>query len=261
MPTWPNRPVEWYLAALAHEDSRMRRQAVAALEVLADRRAVEPLITVLGKDESHEVRANAARALGKLGDRRATLALIEALQDPAWEVRSSAVCALERLEDPQAVLPLIALLQDRNGDVAYHATRVLGKLKDPRAVLPLVKMLWEDDRHLGPSLSAALGQLGEAAFEPLVETLKHGNSEARAQAALALAGLRDRRAVSLLQGALSDADERVRIYGQWALEQFEAAEVLERIKQQQAAGTFNVLEFLTNRLKKYGGEEKDDGNL
>ncbi|MGZ3583638.1 MAG: HEAT repeat domain-containing protein, partial [Ktedonobacterales bacterium] len=248
MPTWPNRPTDWYLTALAHEDSRTRRQAAAALEVLADPRAVEPLITLLRKDEHREVRANAARALGKLGDQRATLPLIQALQDPAWEVRSSAVCALERLDDPQAVLPLIAALQDRKGDVAYHAMRVLGKLKDPRAVSPLVKMLQEDDRYLGPSLSAALSQLGEAAFEPLVEALKHGNSEARAQAALALAGLKDRRAISPLQEALSDADERVRVYVKRALEQFETSEMLERIKRQQAAGTFNVLEFLTDRL-------------
>ncbi len=34
MPTWPNRPAEFYLAALADPDSRMRRQACAALETL-----------------------------------------------------------------------------------------------------------------------------------------------------------------------------------------------------------------------------------
>lgn len=261
MPTWPNRPAEWYLAALAHADSRLRRQAAAALEVLADRRAVEPLISLLGKDEQQGVRANAARALGKMGDRRAALPLIQALQDPAWEVRSSAVCALERLADPRAALPLIAVLQDQEGDVAYHATRALGKLRDPRAVGPLVERLKGDDRDLGPSLSAALGQLGEAAFEPLVETLKHGNSEARTHAALALAFLRDRRAMQPLQDALSDADEGVRVYAKWALEQFATAEMLERIKEHQQEGTFNVLEWLTNRLKTYGGEEEDDDTL
>lgn len=258
MPTWPNRPAEWYLATLAHADSRLRRQAAAALEVLADRRAVEPLITLVGADEHQGVRANAARALGKLGDRRATLPLIQALQDPAWEVRSSAVCALERLGDQRAVLPLLTVLGDPEGDVAYHATRALGKLRDPQAALPLVEMLQEDTQELGPSLVAALGQLGEAAFEPLVETLTHGNSNARSRAAQALAFLRDRRAMKPLQAALSDEDEKVRIYAKWALEQFETAEMLERIKQQQQEGTFDVREFLSNRLKTYGKEEEDD---
>ena len=156
---------------------------------------------------------------------------------------------------------LTELLRDREGEVAYHATRVLGKLRDSRAVEPLVERLKEDKGELGPSLSAALGQLGASAFEPLVETLQHGNSEARTHAALALAFLRDRRAMKPLQEALSDEDEGVRAYAKWALEQFETAEMLERIKQQQQEGTFNVLEFLTNRLKKYGGEEEDDDTL
>ena len=66
MPTWPNKSADFYLNALAHKDSRMRQQAAAALEVLGDRRAVEPLITLLNKDEKPTVRANAARALGLL---------------------------------------------------------------------------------------------------------------------------------------------------------------------------------------------------
>ena len=64
---WPNRSVDAYIDALRASDSRVRRQAAAALEVLGDPRAVEPLIQTLSADEDGDVRWNAARALGKLG--------------------------------------------------------------------------------------------------------------------------------------------------------------------------------------------------
>ena len=46
-----------------------------------------------------------------------------------------------------------------------------------------------------------------------------------------------------LQEALSDEDEGVRAYAKWALEQFETAEMLERIKQQQQEGTLMSWNF------------------
>jgi HEAT repeat protein len=86
MPTWPNRPAEAYLAALADPDPRVRRQAAAALEVLAERRAVLPLRALLG-DPDAGVRANAARALGRLGDGAIVPALVACLRDAAPAVR------------------------------------------------------------------------------------------------------------------------------------------------------------------------------
>ncbi len=94
MPTWPNRPVEWYIEALNDADVRVRRQAVAALEALGDPRVVGPLLQTLGADVDPDLRGRAAAALAKLGDRQAVGPLIAALHDPDAEVscRAQALC-------------------------------------------------------------------------------------------------------------------------------------------------------------------------
>src|SRR5262249_32355704 len=145
MPTWPNRPTAFYLNALSDPNSRMRRQAVAALEVLNEQQTIEPIIHLLGTDENAEVRANAARALGRFGDKRAVEALIKALHDPAREVCHQAILALEHFGDQQAVEPLIALLQDSY--FVYDTARLLGKLGDARAVGPLMEALKHADSY------------------------------------------------------------------------------------------------------------------
>ena len=61
-------------------------------------------------DGGYPLRRNAARALGKLGDRQVVPALVEALSSEDYYVREAAAQALEKLGDPQAILPLQALL-------------------------------------------------------------------------------------------------------------------------------------------------------
>ncbi len=78
--------------------------------------AVDALITAL-RDEAdrtpdggYPLRRNAARALGKLGDGRALLALVECLGCPDFYVREAAVQALGSLGDPACTSQLIQLL-------------------------------------------------------------------------------------------------------------------------------------------------------
>lgn len=78
--------------------------------------AIDALLIAL-KDESdrspgggYPLRRNAAKALGKLGERRVVPALIEALDCHDYYVRESAAQSLEMLEDQRAVPALINLL-------------------------------------------------------------------------------------------------------------------------------------------------------
>lgn len=79
--------------------------------------AVEVLIeALLDEDDRTDVggyplRRNAARALGKLGDRRAVMPLVECLKCSDFYVREAAAQSLEVLEDKASVPTLIALLQ------------------------------------------------------------------------------------------------------------------------------------------------------
>ncbi|QYO67368.1 HEAT repeat domain-containing protein [Leptolyngbya sp. 7M] len=81
--------------------------------------AIDILITAL-EDEAdrteaggYPLRRNAARALGKLGDRRAVPALIQALSCSDFYVREAAAQSLELLGDPSGIPALLALLQDQ----------------------------------------------------------------------------------------------------------------------------------------------------
>jgi phycocyanobilin lyase alpha subunit len=80
-------------------------------------------------DGGYPLRRNAARALGKLGDKQAVEPLIRCLEFPDYYVREAAAQALESLEDQRCVPRLIKLL---DGGVA-QATRVAGK---PHLVQP-----------------------------------------------------------------------------------------------------------------------------
>jgi phycocyanobilin lyase alpha subunit len=80
--------------------------------------AIEILIQALDDEADrteaggYPLRRNAARALGKLGDKRAVPALIRSLACADFYVREAAAQSLERLEDASAIPVLIDLLQD-----------------------------------------------------------------------------------------------------------------------------------------------------
>ena len=81
--------------------------------------AIEVLIRALEDDDDrtevggYPLRRNAARALGKLGDRRAVPALMAALVCVDFYVREAAAQALEGLNDPVAIPILIQLLTNQ----------------------------------------------------------------------------------------------------------------------------------------------------
>lgn len=96
---------------------------------VADPAAIEALLAALGDetdrtpDGGYPLRRNAAKALGKLGDRRAVPPLIRSLDCSDYYVRESAAQALEQLGDPTCIPALVNLL---DGGVAA-AQRVPGK--------------------------------------------------------------------------------------------------------------------------------------
>jgi len=97
-------------------------------------------------DSSSEIRKNAARALGKLGDRRAVEPLINALAESSSDVRKSAASALEKLGATKEQLfeGYLKALSSSNSDVRKDAARALGELGDKRAIKPLEILLQEE---------------------------------------------------------------------------------------------------------------------
>ena len=229
------RAVELLIATLKDKDSGVRKAAAKALDHLGWEPAqdeiagwywiakrdwdkcvalgaltVEPLIAAL-KDAGWSVRADAAKALGKIGDPRVVEPLIAALKDKDEYVRKAADEALVKIGAP-AVEPLIAALKGENKDVRQAAAAMLGRLgwqpgRDETAGWYwMVKGDWDK--------CVALGAL---AVEPLIAALKDGSFSVRKAAAYALGEIKDPRAVEPLIAALKDKDEYVRKAAAYAL--------------------------------------------
>ncbi|MCK4689033.1 MAG: HEAT repeat domain-containing protein, partial [Candidatus Marinimicrobia bacterium] len=93
---------------------------------------VDAIIPKLTDDNKDDVRANAAVALGNIGDANAVGPLIKALEDKAGavNVRVGAAGALGAIGDAKAVEPLITALNDKDIAVRNKAEKALVKIGD-----------------------------------------------------------------------------------------------------------------------------------
>lgn len=123
--------VEQAIANLKHEDLSLRYYAAWWLGRfrVSEPAAVDALIAALEDEDyrtelgDYPLRRNAARALGKLGDRRAVPGLLRSLDCSDFYVREAAAQSLGMLGDPAAVPALMPLL---DGGVA-GAVQVPGR--------------------------------------------------------------------------------------------------------------------------------------
>lgn len=137
------------VARLAAEPDRGVRQAlVKGLGRLGDDRALEGLVNAL-KDRDLVVCQEAALALSRFNSPAAFTTLLEALvrkdSRESWQIRRFAAQALGKLGDRRAVLALIASLHDESDLVPPAAAEALGELGDRQAI-PVLK----STRHTTP---------------------------------------------------------------------------------------------------------------
>ena len=217
-------PSEHLTAALHHRNPQIRRGAAEVLADLGSRASasVPALIQALN-DKEESVRAQAAKALGAIGDASSVPQLVAALNDPQPSVRGACAESLgkmraiasvpalaQKLSDPEACVAvkcaqalwrierkpdlavpvLIRALRDRRA--GSDAKFVLGEIgaaaKD--AVPALVQSLREErvarPLRTPPSAALALGRIGAPAVPELISELTNGHSEVRTSAAIAL---------------------------------------------------------------------------
>ncbi|NDJ33442.1 MAG: HEAT repeat domain-containing protein, partial [Chloroflexi bacterium] len=129
-------------------------------------------------DDGVSVRANAAWALGELGDARALPALLsglEAEENAGWYAQSSFIRALAKLRAPQAADAILRSLADPdaiNINLLNHAIIGAGELGDPRAVEPLAQLMaTTTDPDLLVFIVEALGRLADPRAVPALAQL------------------------------------------------------------------------------------------
>ncbi len=244
--------VEPLIALLKDENKFVWQDAAHALGTIGDARAVEPLTQMLDEVDDYDapavivalehiggaglepllkalkhdrltVRQTTASALGRMGDKRAVPALIEAIDDPVLDARFDAIGALGQIGDERAVPRLIEALEDPA--FAGSAGTIMGALSelgDLRAVEPLIRRLksgrfrGSSDPYVPPSSGFPLKllQLNEmqAAESSPVGTDRPTNQPGRGEATeprhcdifQALSDLGDKRAVGPLIDFLLD---------------------------------------------------------
>ena len=142
-------------------------------------RLVETFVDAL-TDADAEVRARAARALGRHRVHEAAPALRGALGDEDGDVRERAAWALGRIRDEAAVYGLLELLRDRVREVRERAAWALGRIRDPRATDGLIAALTRAGGDALPEVIEALARIGgEQALEALIQLMDADDPEVR----------------------------------------------------------------------------------
>lgn len=203
------RAIAPLIKALQDDAISVRRGVIAAL-VEMGHPTVPPLIAALN-DQNHQVRSNAARALGKLSDVRSVESLITALNDPDPRIRGNIGRALREMGDI-AVPALINALQNQESATIRHVVaRELREIGDTRTLQPFIIALKDEDENVRREASVALGRLKDTqAVEPLINALQDDAPSVRRSAAMALGTLGDSRSIDALFLLLKDEDRLVR---------------------------------------------------
>jgi len=171
------------IKALKDHSEFVRCEAARALAKVGDAASIPALIAVLEGDEDTVVRRESAAALRVLGEQSPVVAdaFRQALSDPSWEVRAEAARALGRVDDEQSVEPLLAALEDDSYTVmtsAEHALANLPKLSLPRL---LAVAGGPDSLRLQPALRALAEILDQSLRGEVVALAELSQEERRAR--------------------------------------------------------------------------------
>lgn len=227
-------------ALLRDESADVRRTAARALGWIAihHAQAVDALREAQ-QHEEEEIRAIAARCLGRLDPAVATDALLCALRDPSPHVVEAAIRALggeesegirsrTTVRDGRVITALLVQVQNGHARRRILALGALAHLLAAEtdtppnpAVLPaLTQALADPDPQVRAAAALALGESREErAIEPLLKALQDPVWLVRASAAGALGRLANPAAIPSLEGALHDSDPAVARRAEFALQQ------------------------------------------
>jgi HEAT repeat protein len=121
--------------------------------------AIKPLFRLLS-DDNWFVRAEAAAAIGKLGDVRAVGWLVQLLADPDGNVRYSAARALYELAT-EAARPLLKRALEFAAPAQQFGIAVaLARIHDPAALQPLAEAVQNKDPEIRRLAARSLGECG-----------------------------------------------------------------------------------------------------
>ena len=203
------------MAQLSAEDLEVRRSAAVALGRIGDSRATSALVNTLD-DESLAI--DAVMALGQIGDPNAVDGLLKLIGSEDASLRQAAVSAVNSVMPPSMSERIIPLLHDLDPNVRESAVKIAGYFGYPDAAGALVELSRDENERVR---CAAIEHLpfveDERALDVLAHALKDETPNVRAAAARALANMDAPQAVARLIEGLSDEEVWVRYFSARAL--------------------------------------------
>lgn len=224
---------------LKDEDAGVRVKAIEGLWENEEASLIEPLIERLEKDDSEEVQAAAATALGKFAllaelqklrpnyKERVSRSLLEVINDASQpvEVKRRALEAAAPLTLPQMNKAIAEAYQSGDSKLKISAIFAMGKSGNPSWLPILLKGLSSPDAELRYEAAGACGELGEEeAASYLCEMVNDPDVDVRLVAIQALGKIGGPEAKGCLEKCLNHADEAIQEASQEALSQLEAEE-------------------------------------
>jgi HEAT repeat protein len=171
------RAVPAPMGLLKAPESAVRVAAAVTLGDIGDPAAVPSLADAL-RDDSEDVQRCAALALADIGDPAATVAL------GAVPPRNFTINAMGRIGDRRATPVLLEAL--KQPPLSLAAAHALGRLRDPAAVPAMIECLKTAPAGQRLAIIYALGYIGDPRAAPVLREMPAGSEEAvAAQFALA----------------------------------------------------------------------------
>lgn len=120
------------VSILKEENPQMRKEAAKAIGQIGNQNCLKYLFSVL-KDDSWGVRAVAVQSVGKIAekkDKQSRAKIIDLLDDEDWAVRCAAIESLARISGPESIDLIAPAVMDTDPHVKETAFNVLKSIND-----------------------------------------------------------------------------------------------------------------------------------
>ena len=196
---------------LAAEERDTRTAAVIALGKIGDKRATPALIKILRQDA--DLIIPTADSLARIGDSRAFEALIELLSSEGAAVRQAAVGALNSLGAPETAERVRSLLDQTNPHVREAAVKIAGYFGYPDCAARIFDCCADENEQVRAAAIESLPFFDdEHVVDRLAAALSAETPKVRAAAARAMVHIDSTNAVAPLLSRINDEDPWVRYF-------------------------------------------------
>lgn len=207
--------VDLLISQLSAEDLEVRRSAVIALGRIGDKSATRALVEKLTEEA---LAVETANALAQIGDPEAVDGLLHLIGSDDPSIRQAVVSALNSLALPSMSKRIIPLLDDPDPNVRESAAKIAGYFGYREATDRLLGLSRDPVERVRCAVIEHLPFIeDERAFEILANALHNEAPKVRAAAARALGSVDDPHVVRHLIQGLADEDVWVRYFSIRAL--------------------------------------------